>query len=184
MSTVRNVALFGLPIAAPVIASISSTVYSAGGERLKNADEAMHGDVIGDESRRVLRDDDVLAEPPISELAHCGDDCRVSVVGRDDLEQRQVSGWIEEVGPEPVSAKIAAAPFGEAGNRKPRRVGTDDRSVAAQRVDSLEKRPLRVGPFDDGFDNPVGLSNPLEVRLEASRSDASDGVSARKMGRV
>ena len=51
----------------------------AGGERLKNADEAMHGDMIGDESRRVLRDDDVLAEPPISELAHCGDDCRVGV---------------------------------------------------------------------------------------------------------
>ena len=79
MSTVRNVALFGLPIAAPVIASISSTVYVAGGERLKNADEAMHGDVIGDESRRVLRDDDVLAEPAIGELAHCGDDCRVGV---------------------------------------------------------------------------------------------------------
>ena len=89
-------------------------------------------------------------------------------------------GGLKKWVPSQCRRKSAAAPLGEAGNRKPRRVGTDDRSVAAQRVDSLEKRPLRVGPFDDGFDNPVGLSNPLEVRLEASRSDASGGVSREK----
>ena len=59
-----------------MIASISSTVYVPGGQRFENAHETVHGDVVGDESRRVLRDDHVLAEPAIGEVAHRRDDGR------------------------------------------------------------------------------------------------------------
>ena len=94
-------------------------------------------------------------------------------VGRNDLEQRQVSRRIEEVRAEPVPAEIVAAPFGEAGNRKPDVLELTIEPCAAQRVDTLEKRSLRVRLLDDGFDDPVGLRDPLEIGVEAAGADAA-----------
>ena len=69
MSAVRNVALFGRPSAGPVIASISSIVYSPLASASSVRTTPIQADVIGDEIRRVLRDDDAFAEHVIAERA-------------------------------------------------------------------------------------------------------------------
>ena len=70
MSTVRNVALFGRPIAGPVIASISSIVKSPDSSARNTCINAEHADAVGDEAGRVLCEDDALAEAEIGELGH------------------------------------------------------------------------------------------------------------------
>ena len=105
MSIVRNVALFGRPMAGPVIASISSIVYVAGVvQRPEDLHDAEEADVVGDEVRRVLRDDDALAEAVVGELGDGVDDRRIGVRRRNDLEQPQVARRVEEVRAEPVRA--------------------------------------------------------------------------------
>ena len=55
-------------------------------ERLQRQHHAVEPEVVGDEVRRVLRDDDALAEAVIGELRHALDDRRIGVGGRDDLD--------------------------------------------------------------------------------------------------
>ena len=86
MSIVRNVALFGRPSAGPVIASISSIVYSPALERAKHLAHAEQADVVGDEVRRVLGDDHAFAEAVVGKPRDALDDRRVGVRGRDDLD--------------------------------------------------------------------------------------------------
>ena len=88
------------------------------GQRLENAHETVHGDMVGDESRRVLRDDHVLSEPAIGKVAHRRDDGRIGVGRRNHFEQRQVSRRIEKMRAEPMAAEIVAAPLGETCNRQ------------------------------------------------------------------
>ena len=66
-SSVRNVALFGRPIAGPVIASISSIVYSPAATSAEDARDSREREVVADEVRRVLRDHHALAEVVIGE---------------------------------------------------------------------------------------------------------------------
>ena len=114
-------------------------------------------DMIGDESRRVLRDDHVLAEPPIGELAHRRDDRRVGVRGRDDLEQRQISGRVEKMRAEPVPAEIAAAPSARPAIESPDVFELTIEPAARSASTRSSSDALRVGLLDDRFDNPVGL---------------------------
>ena len=68
----------------------------------------MQAEVVGDEVRRVLRDDDALAQPVIGERADGFDDRRVGVGRRDHLEQVQIARRIEEVRAEPVPPEAVA----------------------------------------------------------------------------
>ena len=92
MSMVRNVALFGRPIAGPVIASISSIVILAGFERAQRLHHAEQPDVVGDEVRRVFRDDDALAEAVIGEARDARDDVGVGLGGRNHFDAAAGSG--------------------------------------------------------------------------------------------
>ena len=76
MSIVRNVALFGRPSAGPVIASISSIVYCPDSSARSTCTTPYNADVVGDEVRRVLRDDDAFAETMVGEPRHALDDRR------------------------------------------------------------------------------------------------------------
>ena len=176
-----------------------------GGERLENAHEPVHRDVVGDESRRVLRDDDVLAEPAIGKVAHGRDDGRIGLGRRNELEQRQVSRRIEKMRAEPVSAEIVAAPFGQARNRQARRIRADDGAGAAQSrrharaatrfasacsmmasmiqsADAIHSRsasnpPVRMRPTASGVKNGSGLS--LRARSRPSRAACARHVEQR-----
>ena len=70
MSIVRNVALFGRPIAAPGDGIDLFDRVFAGLERAQRLDNAEQRDVIRDEVGRVLGDDDALAEIAIDEGGH------------------------------------------------------------------------------------------------------------------
>ena len=160
MSIVRNVALFGRPIAGPVIASISSIVYWPGLERAKDLRHAVEADVVGDEVRPVLRDDDALAETVIREVRHALDDRRIGLRRRDDLEEPQIPRRVEEVRAEPVPPEVVAPAFRQRRDRDARRVRRDDRPRTPDGVDALEQRPLDVELLDDRFDNPVDAREP------------------------
>jgi hypothetical protein len=61
MSIVRNVALFGRPIAGPVHRVDLFDRVLARLQRAQHLRYAVEADVVGDEVRRVLREDDALA---------------------------------------------------------------------------------------------------------------------------
>ena len=79
------------------------------GDGLERAHDAVERDVIADEVRRVLRDDDALAQVVIGERADLLDDGGIGVSRRDDLEQPEVARRVEEVRAEPVLAEVVAA---------------------------------------------------------------------------
>ena len=148
----------------------------AAGERLERARHAVERDVVADEVRRVLRDDDALAEQVIAETRDGRDDRRIGFRGRDDLEQPQVARRVEEVRAEPVAAEVVGAAFGQRRDRNARRVRADDRSGPALLVDAREQLLLDVEPLDDRFDDPVASGDEIQVRVEAAGRDELVGV--------
>ena len=172
-SIVRNVALFGRPIAGPVIASISSIEYSASGARpgLEDLHDAVEADAIGDEVRRVLGGDDAFAEPVVGELDDRTLDRRIGIRRADDFDQPQIARRIEEMRSERVRAERRRPAFDDGRDRDARRVGADDRMRRAIAVDAREERLLDVEPFDDGFDDPVGGRDARQVVVEAAGAD-------------
>src|SRR4029077_8441738 len=85
-------------------------------EDAKYLHHAEQPNMVGDEIRSVLRDDDALAEAVIGEIGHLVNDCRIGVGGANDLEEPKVSRRVEEVRAEPVLAEVRAAPLREGGN--------------------------------------------------------------------
>ncbi len=172
-SIVRNVALFGRPMAGPVMASISSIEYPASALRIacprpENLHDAVEADAIGDEVRRVPGGDHALAEPVIAELGNGLFDRRVGVGRADDLDQPQIARRVEEVGSEGVRPERRRPAFDDRRDRNARRIGADDGVRRAVAVDALEERLLDVEPFDDGFDDPVGGGDGRKVLVEAA----------------
>ncbi len=143
----------------------------AGRYLLEDTHDAVERDVVADEVRRVLRDDDALAEPLIGKLPDGLDDLRQRVGAGNNLEQLQVPGRIEEVCTEPVAAEVLTAPLPEHRDGDAGRVGADDRSLAPQRVYLLEQRPLDVQALDHGLHDPVHVGDAPQVFVEASRGD-------------
>ena len=132
--------------------------------------------MVGDESRRVLCNDDVLSEPAIGKVAHSRDNGRIGVGRGNDFDERQVPRRIEKVRAEPVFAEIVAAPFGQARNRQAGCVRADDGADAAQPVDTLQQRALRIRLLDDRFENPVRRRDPFEIGVEPPGPDAAGRV--------
>src|SRR5439155_21880729 len=114
----------------------------AGFERFEHLRDAEQANVIRDEVRRVLRDDDALAETMVGEMRHAIDDGAIGVGRGNQLEQAQVSRRIEEVRAEKIAPEVVAAAFGELRDREAGRVRADDRPRTASALDALEQRAL------------------------------------------
>ena len=149
---------------------------SRGLHRLEDLHQAVDAQPVGDESRRVLRDDHALAEPPVGELDHRPEDGRVGVGSRDHFEQRQVSRRIEEMRPQPAFPEGVAAAFGYARDRDARRVGRDDGRGRGLSFDAFDQRLLDVEPFDDRFDDPVARSQPAQVVERAGADERAPWI--------
>ena len=106
-------------------------------ERAQRLDDAVQPDVVGDEVRRVLRDDDALAEREIREAGDARDDRRVRVGRRNHFEQSQIPRRVEEVRADPVPPEIVAPALAERGDGNTRRVGAHDRPAASGAIDPL-----------------------------------------------
>ena len=148
----------------------------AGFERTENLNHSVQADMVRDEIRRVLGDDDAFAEPPIGEARDAGHHIRLGVDGRDDLEEPQISWWVEEVGADPMTTEVGRAAFAEGRNGNPRRVRADDRAGPPCGVDALEQRPLHLELFNDRFDDPVDAPDAIEIAIQPADGNQCGGV--------
>ena len=95
---------------------------TAGLEGSQDLHHAIRPDVIGDEVRRVFRDDHAFAEAMIAEPRYPLDERRIGISGRDNFNQVEKPGRIEEVRAQPVPAQFRAAVLGEGGDRHAGRI--------------------------------------------------------------
>ena len=99
------------------------------------------------------------------------DDGLVCVGRGNDLQQREVSRRIEEMGSQPPTAEFVAAPLGNGGNGYTRRIGTNYRVGAAMRFNLGHQRLLDVETFDDCFCDPVAILDPGQIGVQSAHGD-------------
>ena len=138
--------------------------------------QGINTDAVADEVRRVFRDDDALAEMHTPEMDHTSHEFGVGVRRGDHLEQLEIAGRIEEVRPHEATAERFRASLGDLVDGQPARVRRDDGVLAGGLLDAGHHLPLDVHSLEDGLDNPIGLSDPVEVVLEVAELDAFVGV--------
>ncbi len=150
-------------------------LYLAARECAKDLHHAVETEVIGDEIRRVFRDDDALPEAMVRDVADRSNNRRVGVRSRDDFEQPQVSRRIEEMRAEGVRLEIRRAAVDDSSNRNARCVGADDGVGPAVTLDALEQRLLDIQTLDDRFDDPVAARHRGEVLVKAAGTNQRRG---------
>ena len=92
-------------------------------ECTEDPDQAIQTDPIGDEVRRVLRDDHAFAQLQIQKSRHARHDARIGVAGRDHFDERQITWRIEEVSSEPSPPELRWHLHRDRRHRKPAGVG-------------------------------------------------------------
>ena len=125
---------------------------------LQHPEQPVQADVVGDEVRRVLGDDNAAAQPDVEPVPGASNGVLARRGHGDDLDERHVAGRIEEVRADEVAGESLGASLDEAGERQPRGVGADDGVGPSLAIDPLEEAALRLESLDDGFDNPVRLA--------------------------
>jgi len=137
---------------------------------------AERADPVGDEVRSVLAIHDALAEYSLAELCHTGEDVRIGLWGRDQFQKPHVANRIEEVRHHEMAFEILAAALRHRLYREAGCVGRDDAPFTTVFVDHLEDSLLDVHPFNDDFDDPVALTELVEIVLVVARGDQGTKV--------
>ena len=145
-------------------------------ELLERGHDPVQADAVADEAGCVASDDDPLPELPVDEGRDGGDGRGVGVGGGNDLDETQITGGIEEVGPQPPPSELRAASLGDGRYRNAGRVRADDGIGPAAGLHPFEQRPLGVEPFDDRFDDPVVLADGRQVGIEPAETDARPDI--------
>ena len=147
---------------------------------LQEADHA-----VGDKVRRVLADDDALAQHILGKVLHAVDDCPIGVGRGDDLEQVQVARRVEEVRAEEARLELRRAPLGDDIDRDAGGVAADDGIRAGDLLDALHELLLRLRALHDYLDHPVAATDRgVEVILEVAHGDEAGGALREKVGRL
>jgi hypothetical protein len=107
--------------------------------RLQGVHHRVGADAVGDEVRRVLAEDDALAEHVGAEDRHLVEGLLVGLLAGDELEQAHEAHRVEEVGHEEVTDEVVAAALDHLGDAQARGVGGDHRARLAQLVDPREE---------------------------------------------
>src|SRR3712207_446440 len=110
------------------------------------------------------------SQDPLPESPHEPDDLEIGVFGGYDLEELQVARRVEEVRAEEAPPEALATALGDPAQRYARGVGGDDRALSGDALNPLHQRPLGLEPLDDGFEDPVGLADALEIILEVAEA--------------
>ena len=87
------------------------------------------------------------------------------------FQQAHVARRIEEMRPEPVAAKILAEALGDAGHGQAAGVGGDDAAGLAHGFNFLEQAALDLQVLGDGFDDPIGVGQQLQVVIKIADGD-------------
>ena len=144
--------------------------------RIERPGHAIERDVIADEVRRVLGDDDALAEMMVGEIPNGLDDCRLGLRRRDQLEQAQVARRVEEMRAEPVTPEIFTTAFRKQCDGYARGVRADNRPWSSRLVHSREELLLDVETLDDCFHDPVDGCQSRKAIVESGGCDESPDV--------
>src|SRR5204862_7521938 len=97
----------------------------------KGLEGSDQSDGIGDEVRCGLGDDDALSEASIRKGRDARDDLGIGRGRRDDFDEVQVPGRVEEMRPEKMTSKRLRSPLRERRDGDSRRVGGHDRRRSA-----------------------------------------------------
>ena len=109
-------------------------------ELLERAHHPIDADPVADKVRRVLGDDDALAQVHARKRRDAPEHVRVGVGRRDDLEQLEVARRVEKVRAQKARLEVVAAAVHDVRDRQARRVGRDDGIGARSRLDPLHHR--------------------------------------------
>jgi hypothetical protein len=143
---------------------------------VKDAEQPMQPDVVGDEVRGVPGWHDALAEAHVEKARETCGDGRIGVGQGDDFNEAQVARRVEEVRAQPALPERGTAALGDRPERDAGCVRRDDRAGAEMRLDAVEQRPLGLDLLDDGLDDPVARRERCHVRVEPAHGDEPRGV--------
>ena len=144
--------------------------------------EGKGADAVGHEVGSVLGNHDTLAQALVAKLADGLNDRIQGLRRGNQFQQLEIARRIEEMGSQPVPAKIVAQPLPKAGYRNPGGVGADDRSWPSDAIQVLEQADLEVKVFRDSFNDPIHRSEPVPVILQIPKLNAP-GVLRKKKSR-
>jgi hypothetical protein len=131
----------------------------------------VRADAVADEVRRVLADDDALAERVLAKATHMLEHARRRVLARHELQELHVPDGVEEVHDEEALLEGVAAPLEHLGDAEPGGVRRDDRVRGHDALQLREQRALRLDLLDDGLDDEVDVLQAIEVVLDVARRD-------------
>ena len=176
MSMVRNVALLGRPSAGPVIASISSIVYWPDSSARRTCTTPYNPRWLAMKFGVSFATTTPLPRRWSANASDALDDRRVGVSRRNELEQVEIPRRVEEMRAEPVPLEFRAAALGKRGDRNARRVRADDGTWTPDLFHRFEQRALDVDLLHHRFDDPVGVGQTGQLRVEGAGRDQRGGV--------
>ncbi len=138
-------------------------------------DHGPHAVAVGDESGCVFGGDDAATGVIFEERGHFAHSGGIGGRGGDEFEELQVAGRIKEVGAHEGALEGSGAALGEKLDLESACVGGDEGVGAEEGFDSFEEGALEVEFFDDGFANPVGFADPVEVVGDGAKADGVCG---------
>ena len=97
-----------------------------------------------------------------------------------EFQQAHVTRRIEEVCPEPRAAEVVGESFRNFSDGQAAGVGGNDSARLANSFNFAKQRPLEVEILDDGLDDPVNLSQLLQVVVEVAHGDQAGKRSIHK----
>ncbi len=142
--------------------------FHHGVEGRRDAEDA---DPVADEVRRVLAEDDALAETEPPEIGEELEDLRLGLLTGHELEQPHVTHRVEEVGDQEVLLEVLRPALGHACNRQTRGVGRHDASGFPDLVETGEDLLFDVESFDNHLDDPVAIRESVPVVFEVADLD-------------
>ena len=142
----------------------------------EDAGRGVEGEMVADESRGISGDDDALSQLEIERAREALHGRGRGLRARDEFDQREIPGRIEEVRACPVLPEAVAPAFGQSGHGQCGRVGGDQRLRPARRIHACEEGTFGCRILDDGLDDPVAAAHRGEVGGEAAGCDARPDV--------
>ena len=130
----------------------------------------VRADAVADEVRRVLAEDDALAERVLREADAVREHALVRLGTGDDLEQLHVADGVEEVQHEEVLLEVRRAALRHLRDAEAGRVRRDDAVLGHDLLELLEERLLGLDLLDDRLDDEVAVLRACRGRPRRCRS--------------
>ena len=136
-------------------------------------EDGEHADAVANEIRRVLGEDDALAEGRGEEGFQPGKQGRIGLPIRNQLDQVHVARRVEEVDAGEARAHGRRQSLGEGIDGKARSVAGNESRIRHMRRNLLVKIELPVEAFGNRFDDQVAALEQVQVLVVVGRCNRS-----------